>query len=151
MDHYSPEKVKITVKTFFISSGIGKRAALRYYKYVTELSEGSKTARFVSKKPRQSGFSYRMFPRFKPIDAIEYDARFPVCELSYKEDALPVSVTLKAVAPFVPHDDDISSTPGFILDFCVENTSDGACVIDLLSGSLEGWKVTCGDRTAHIK
>ena len=119
---------------FFADDGNQHTGALSFW--VRTSQNGGTTVRRLGQGARQGDFSYRMFPRFKPIDTIEYDARFPVCELDYRDPALPVSAKLKALAPFVPHDDDISSTPGFILDFSVENTSDGDAEISLL-GALE--------------
>jgi hypothetical protein len=45
-------------------------------------------------------------------------------------------VSLRAVSPFVPYNSDVSATPGFYMDFTVENPSDETLEISLL-GSLE--------------
>ena len=99
-----------------------------------ETDEGGVVFRKLSMNTRIEDFTYRMFAWNKPVEAIEYEGRFPVCTLKYIDKKLPVSLTLRAVAPFVPHDSDISSTPGFILDFDIIANEDAN--ISLL-GSLE--------------
>ena len=81
---------------------------------------GPPIVRKLGMKTSDNDFTYRMYAWNKPVEAIEYDGMFPVCTLDYKDSALPVNIKLKAVAPFVPHNADLSSTPGFILDFDVE-------------------------------
>ena len=66
-------------------------------------------------------FTYRAFPWNKPVEKICFDGRFPVCELQYEDAALPCRLTGRAVAPFVPHRTDVAATPGFYLDFEIEN------------------------------
>ncbi|MBR3271748.1 MAG: hypothetical protein IKI59_07455 [Clostridia bacterium] len=65
----------------------------------------------------------RMYSFAKPVSAIEYRGTFPTVSLSYRDDALPVAVTLEAAAPFVPYEADIAGTPGFFLTFSVRNRS----------------------------
>ena len=77
-------------------------------------------------------FTYRMFPWNKPVERICFDGRFPVCELQYEDDVLPCRVTGRAVAPFVPHRTDSSSTPGFYMDFEIENTDCEPLTVSLL-------------------
>ena len=78
-------------------------------------------------------FQYSMFPWNKPVEAIEFDGRFPVGELTYIDRDLPVDVRMKAIAPFVPHDVQSSSTPGFYLDFELTNTMEKPVTVSLLS------------------
>ncbi len=77
-------------------------------------------------------FTYRLFPWNKPVEKICFDGRFPVCELQYEDSALPCRLTGRAVAPFVPHKTDISATPGFYMDFEIENTSEKPLTVSLL-------------------
>ena len=77
-------------------------------------------------------FSYRMFPWNKPVERIAFDGRFPVCELAYEDAALPCRVTGRATAPFVPHQTDIAATPGFAMDFELENPGDAPLTVSLL-------------------
>ncbi|MBQ3889012.1 MAG: hypothetical protein II738_04605, partial [Clostridia bacterium] len=83
-------------------------------------------------RTEQTDFSYRMFPWNKPVEEIAFDGRFPVCELEYEDAALPCRVTGRAVAPFVPHQTEISATPGFYMDFAIENTAVEPLTVSLL-------------------
>ena len=80
----------------------------------------------------QDDFSYRMFPWNKPVERIRFDGRFPVCNLEYEDKALPCRVTGKAVSPFVPHNADIAATPGFYMDFEIENTDTAPLTVSIL-------------------
>ncbi|MBQ6266705.1 MAG: hypothetical protein IJK64_02915 [Clostridia bacterium] len=77
-------------------------------------------------------FSYRMFPWNKPVERICFDGRFPVCELQYEDAALPCRLTGRAVAPFVPHRTSVAATPGFYMDFEIENPADVPLTVSLL-------------------
>ena len=77
-------------------------------------------------------FTYRMFPWNKPVGRIVFDGRFPVCRLGYEDEALPCRLAGRAVAPFVPHETDISATPGFTMDFELENPGTQPLKVSLL-------------------
>ena len=83
-------------------------------------------------RTEQDDFSYRMFPWNKAVERIKFDGRFPVCELEYEDDALPCRVTGRAVSPFVPHHTDTAATPGFYMDFEIENTEAEHLTVNLL-------------------
>ncbi len=101
--------------------------------YIRSKDENGKiVVRKLGMKTDPSDFTYRMFGWNKPVEKIEFDGRFPVCNLEYIDSALPCDVRLKAVAPFVPHNSDVAATPGFYLDFTVENTSKKELEISLL-------------------
>ena len=125
----------------------------------TQQDGGREIVRKLGMKTDPDDFTYRLFPWNKPVERICFDGRFPVCELQYEDEALPCRVTGRAVAPFVPHNTDIAATPGFYMDFEIENTqsrpvtasilgtlvpefcNDGGCVNGLVTGS-EGVSVT---------
>lgn len=94
--------------------------------------DGRPVVRKLGLRTDPDDFTYRMFPWAKPVERIVFDGRFPVCELGYADGALPVKLTGRAVAPFVPHRTDISATPGFYVDFDIENTCDGPLTVSLL-------------------
>ena len=77
-------------------------------------------------------FTYRLFPWNKPVERIRFDGRFPVCALDYEDAALPCRLTGRAVAPFVPHRTDLAATPGFYMDFEIENTAQAPLTVSLL-------------------
>ncbi len=89
--------------------------------------------RKLGMKTDADDFTYRMFSWNKPIEEIEFDGKFPFCELKYSDSALACKLSMKAVSPFVPHNSDVSSTPGFYMEFTVENPTDSTLDISLLS------------------
>lgn len=68
----------------------------------------------------------------KPVQAIRYEGRFPIVELQYMDDSLPVRVRALLFAPFVPHNARESGTPGFCIDFRLENTTDEPVAVSIL-------------------
>lgn len=101
--------------------------------YVREKKENGKPViRKLGMKTDADDFTYRMFSWNKPVEEIEFDGRFPEATLNYIDRALSCKLSLKAVSPFVPHNSDISSTPGFYMDFTVENPTDSELDISLL-------------------
>ncbi len=118
-----------------VDDGEGSTGALSFW--IRAKSEGSQpVVRKLGMKTDAEDFTYRMFAWNKPIERIDFDGRFPLCDLDYIDSDLPCKVSLRAVSPFVPHNSDASATPGFYLDFTVENPSDEAMEISLL-GALE--------------
>ncbi|MFW6218044.1 MAG: GH116 family glycosyl-hydrolase, partial [Verrucomicrobiota bacterium] len=57
----------------------------------------------------------------KAYQEIRYTGQFPFAKLEYVDPEFPLAVKLAAWSPFVPHDVENSSLPGFFLDFEVEN------------------------------
>ncbi len=111
--------------------GEGSTGALSFY--VREKRDGKNpVVRKLGMKTDADDFTYRMFSWNKPVEKIEFDGRFPVCDINYIDSALDCRLSLKAVSPFVPHNSDISSTPGFYMDFTAENPTDKELQISLL-------------------
>ena len=81
----------------------------------------------------QQDFRYCMFAWNKPIEKIEFDGKFPVAELQYTDSGLPVDMSMKAIAPFVPHNVKDSATPGFYMDFEITNPTDKTLTASILS------------------
>ena len=118
-----------------VDDGEGSTGALSFW--VRESKEGAKpVVRKLGMKTEAEDFSYRMFAWNKPVEKIEFDGRFPVCDLNYVDSALSCKLSLKAVSPFVPHNSDVSATPGFYMDFVAENPTDSTLNISLV-GALE--------------
>ncbi len=92
--------------------------------------------RKLGMKTDADDFTYRMFAWNKPVEKITFDGKFPVCDLDYADSALSCRVSLRAVSPFVPHNSEYSSTPGFYLNFTLENPTDESLEISL-AGALE--------------
>ena len=68
-------------------------------------------------------YNYRMYSFLKPVEAVRYQGNFPTVSLDYEDRALPVRVSMKAAAPFVPYDERSSGTPGIFLTFALYNPS----------------------------
>ncbi len=118
-----------------VDDGEGSAGALSFW--VRESKDNGKPiVRKLGMKTDADDFTYRMFAWNKPVEKIEFDGRFPVCDLNYVDSALSCKLSLKAASPFVPHNSDVSSTPGFYMDFTVENPTDSNLAVSLL-GALE--------------
>ena len=98
----------------------------------TERAGRRPVVRKLGMRTEPEDFTYRLFPWNKPVERIRFDGRFPVCELEYEDAALPCRLVGRAVAPFVPHRTDIAATPGFYMDFEIENTEDEPLTVSLL-------------------
>lgn len=117
-----------------VDDGEGSTGALSFW--VREAKDNSKPiVRKLGMKTDADDFSYRMFAWNKPVEKIEFDGKFPMCDLDYIDSALSCKLSLKAISPFVPHNSVASSTPGFYIDFTIENPTDSELNVSLL-GSL---------------
>lgn len=117
-----------------VDDGEGSTGALSFW---VRSEDGEKViVRKLGMKTDADDFTYRMFTWNKPVEGITFDGKFPVCDVTYEDSALPVNVKMRAVSPFVPHHTDDSATPGFYLDFTIENSTDRTITASLLS-SLE--------------
>ncbi|MBQ5905662.1 MAG: hypothetical protein IIW88_07335, partial [Clostridia bacterium] len=118
-----------------VDDGEGSAGALSFWIRAKE-ENSEPVIRKLGMKTDAEDFTYRMFAWNKPVERIDFDGKFPVCNLNYIDSDLPCNVSLQAASPFVPHNSDISATPGFYLDFTVENPTDRKLEISLL-GALE--------------
>lgn len=118
-----------------VDDGEGSTGALSFW--VREKTKNaSVVVRKLGMKTEADDFTYRMFAWNKPVERIDFDGKFPVCNLNYIDKALSCKISLKAVSPFVPHNSDISSTPGFYMEFTAENPTDDTVEVSFL-GALE--------------
>jgi uncharacterized protein (DUF608 family) len=67
------------------------------------------------------------------IEAIEYDAWYPMTTLRYRDATLPLRISAVAFSPFMPGKARESATPGFHFVFTLENTSRETVEASLLS------------------
>lgn len=58
---------------------------------------------------------------YNTIKAIQYDGKFPFARLEYKDDNLPVEITLNAYSHLIPGDHKNSSLPGAVFEFDIKN------------------------------
>ncbi|NOR73939.1 MAG: hypothetical protein GQ525_02145 [Draconibacterium sp.] len=61
------------------------------------------------------------FPRFEETT---FKAAYPLAQLSFKHQDVPLDVSLKAFNPMIPGDEEKSSIPVAVLTYVVKNTSD---------------------------
>jgi len=67
------------------------------------------------------------------VEAIDYEAWYPMTTLHYRDGSLPVRVNATAFSPFMPGKTRDSATPGFHVVFTLENTSRETVRASLLS------------------
>lgn len=114
-----------------VDDGEGSTGALSFY-VREKKGNNPPVVRKLGMKTDADDFSYRMFAWNKPVERIDFDGRFPMCDLDYIDSALSCKLSLRAISPFVPFASDISSTPGFYMDFTAENPTDSEIEISLL-------------------
>lgn len=114
-----------------VDDGENSTGALSFY-VRSEDANGDVIVRKLGMKTDADDFTYRMFGWNKPVERIDFDGKFPVCDIDYIDSVLPCKVSMKAVAPFVPHNSDIAATPGFYLDFTLENPTENEIDVSLL-------------------
>ncbi|MCY3020375.1 MAG: GH116 family glycosyl hydrolase [Planctomycetota bacterium] len=71
-------------------------------------------------------------PWLKSVREIEFEGRYPVATLQYKDGGLPVSVTATLFSPFIPHDARTSGTPGCHIIFTLKNLAAEPVTVSLL-------------------
>ena len=114
-----------------VDDGDANTGALSFW-VRSQTAEGKPVVRKLGFRTDPDDFTYRMFAWNKSVEQIEFNGRFPVCDLEYMDSQLPCKVSLRAVAPFVPHRTDIAATPGYYMDFTLENPTDQAMSVSLL-------------------
>ena len=117
----------------------------------TEKEGARPVVRKLGMRTEPDDFTYRLFPWNKPVERIVFDGRFPVCELQYEDAALPCRLTGRAVAPFVPFRTDIAATPGFYLDFEIENPGSDPLTVSLLGTLVPSFCNDGGCRNAILR
>ena len=73
-----------------------------------------------------------MFSWYKEVKEIHYDASFPIGELEFIDDTLPIKIHSEFTSPFVPLDSRVSGTPGFYATFYIENVTGEDVEVSLL-------------------
>jgi uncharacterized protein (DUF608 family) len=81
-----------------------------------------------------------------PVEAIEFDATFPVATLKYHDSLLPVTIESTMFSPVTPHDARTSGTPGFNAVFRIKNRTDKRVEVSLLSNLKNPLATGAGDR-----
>jgi uncharacterized protein (DUF608 family) len=93
--------------------------------------------------PFDQGFSIKIIQNGKetvrPLDYkgfkdITFKGQYPIGNVSYKEEGLPLQVDLKAFSPFIPLKTNASNYPATVMQYNVTNASN-----ETLSFELSGW------------
>lgn len=98
----------------------------------TKQREDLPKIRKLSHDSEAADFRSMMYSWHKEINEIRYNASFPICELTYADDSLPVSIRSEFVSPFVPLDSRASGTPGFYILFHIANITNESVEVSLL-------------------
>lgn len=72
---------------------------------------------------KDNAFIYN-FPFLKNVEGIAYSGQFPFARLAYEDATLPVSVSMEAFSPFIPHNAKDSGLPLAFFTFTVRNLRD---------------------------
>ncbi|MFH1922895.1 MAG: GH116 family glycosyl-hydrolase, partial [Planctomycetota bacterium] len=82
--------------------------------------------------PVEQGFAVRVKSDagtiVRPLDGqgfpgVRFSGEYPIAQVEYEDDELPVSVTLDAFSPFIPLNAADSALPATVMQFTVRNTS----------------------------
>ncbi len=73
---------------------------------------------------------------FRGFDDISFKGQYPIAEIIYRDNQMPVEVELQSFSPFIPLDLENSSNPATVMRFKVTNKSKDKAEIEL-SGWLE--------------
>ena len=87
------------------------------------------------------GGSRRMMAELPGVDDLRITAQYPIVEVEYDCDALPVQVSLEAFSPFIPLNSVDSGLPAVIFNFTVTNPNDQTARVSLMGAqqNLVGW------------
>ena len=91
--------------------------------------------------PLEQGFSISIAGKTWSLDRqgftnVSFKGQYPIGEVNYQDDSVPVAVTLEAFSPFIPLASDDSGLPVVVMQFTVKNTSSKP-VEAILTGLLE--------------
>ena len=91
--------------------------------------------------------SRRLLADLPGVDGLAITAQYPIVEVAYEIQALPVQVRLETFSPFIPLNSKDSGLPAILFNFTVTNPHDHALSVSLLATqqNLVGW-----DGKTHI-
>lgn len=81
-------------------------------------------ARLAGPHDRDAGYSFDDLAGLPRLAGATLRGRYPVADVDFHDDVLPVAVSLRAFTPLVPLDPDASGIPGAVLRYRVRNTGD---------------------------
>ena len=102
--------------------------------YVVPIEQDSPLEQGFKIKTNQDGREIEKRLDYKGFKNITFKGQYPIGEVAYREDSLPVDIDLVAYSPFVPLEWESSSYPATVMRYTVQNTSS-----EKVSCTLTGW------------
>jgi len=81
-------------------------------------------ARITGRRDIDAGFLFEWQAGLPRLQAATLHGEYPVVDIDFDDDVLPVDVSLRAFTPLVPLDPDASGIPAAVLRYRVTNPSD---------------------------
>ena len=121
-----PDKGRRNPRTFFAVHAAPEGGAA-----VTRVLE----ARITGRRDLDAGFAFDDLAGLPRLDAATMHGEYPVVDIDFADETLPVTVSLHAFTPLVPLDADASGIPAAVLRYRVTNTA-GVPVAVTVAGSV---------------
>ncbi|MFX0025094.1 MAG: GH116 family glycosyl-hydrolase [Candidatus Hermodarchaeota archaeon] len=101
---------------------------------------GFKPAKAVSDH-RIGSAAKEMFEILPGVEKIRFNGEYPVAFLDFKDQSLPIDISLISFTPFIPLDPKNSGLPIIIFEFHISNPSNTSCEVTLAGSFLNflGW------------
>ncbi len=101
----------------------GEKGILGFHFGILVKDKGKKISKLLST---------RQFSDISAIDSIKYNGAFPFANLEYKDETLPVNVSMEAFSSFIKNDEKRSSIPAAIFRFKITNPYSRAMSVSLI-------------------
>jgi non-lysosomal glucosylceramidase len=88
-------------------------------------------ARILAPFEGQNGLDAMNCPGLSRIATAEFTGAYPLANIRFKDDTLPVNIELEAFSPFIPHDPDASGLPVAILRYRVTNPGQSSAKVGI--------------------
>lgn len=118
-----PDKGRLNPRSFFAI-----HAAPEGRPSVTRVLE----ARREGRHDWDAGYGFDELAGLPRLDAATLHGEYPVAEIAFDDDMLPVDVSLRAFTPLVPLDADASGIPAAVLRYRVSNPGDSPVTVSVV-------------------
>ena len=99
------------------------------------------------------GLGARSAPGLQRLEGATFTGEYPLAHVAFHDSHLPVSVTLDAFSPFVPHEEDDSGLPIALLRYTVRNPGPKAATVSIaysIENPMSGAAVPRGQRDPRV-
>ena len=110
-----PDKGRVNPYSFFAIHAVSEHGAP-----VTRVLE----ARITGRRDLDAGFPFERQAGLPRLRGATMHGEYPVVDIDFDDDVLPVEVALRAFTPLVPLDPDASGIPAAVLRYTVHNPGD---------------------------